>query len=135
MYCNTFHCLQIYIMQSTNILLVGLGGALGSMARYAISATFGHAPDAIWATFFVNTLGSLAIGALSGMMASLGASAGTIRAFAVVGVCGGFTTFSTFSNETFRLLQSRRMALAGTYALGSLLAGLAAVALGWWLTK
>lgn len=122
-------------MHLTNILLVGLGGAFGSMARYAVSALLGGAAGAIWATFTVNALGSLAIGALSGMMAHLGANAEMVRAFAVVGVCGGFTTFSTFSNEVFRLLQCGRVALAGTYVLGSLLTGLAAVALGWWLTR
>lgn len=122
-------------MQLTNIPLVGLGGARGNMARYAVSAILGRAPGAIWATFAVNTLGSLAIGAFSWMTASLGSNVESVRLFAVVGVCGGFTTFSTFSNEAFHLLQDGRLALAVFYVLGSLLTGLAAVALGWWLTR
>ena len=118
-------------MDGFAFLWVALGSATGGVLRYAVSlllATGGLFP---WGTLAVNVLGSLAIGALSGFLARGGAHAEVVRAFAVVGVCGGFTTFSTFSNEMFRLFESGRCALAVAYAAVSLLGGLLAVLAGY----
>lgn len=116
-------------------LLVALGSAFGGVARYFVSQTLNPASGFPWGTFGVNVLGSLAIGALSGWVANLASSggvvtAGAVRAFAIVGLCGGFTTFSTFSNETFRMIEGGHFGFACVYVFGSVAAGLVAVFIG-----
>lgn len=86
-------------------------------------------------TLGVNVLGSLAIGVLSGLLARGSVHAEAIRAFAVVGFCGGFTTFSTFSNETFRLFEAGRYGFTALYVALSVLGGLAAVMAGYALSR
>lgn len=118
------------------ILLVAVGSGLGGVLRYLVPCWICAAKGFPWATLTVNVVGSLLIGALSGLLARHGgSSAEAVRAFAVVGFCGGFTTFSTFSNETFRLMENGQWLTAGTYVGLSVAAGLGAVALGWWLAR
>jgi CrcB protein len=115
-------------------LWVALGGALGSVARFACS---GLAARWIglgfpWGTLFVNVAGSFAIGLLASLAAPdgrplLGADA---RAFLIVGVLGGFTTFSSFSLETLTLARNGSAGAAGLYVAASLLACLTAAWLG-----
>ena len=84
-----------------SLLLVGAGGALGSVVRYAVSLLFVHfAISSHWATLLVNVVGSLLIGLLLPVLSN-GA-----YLFAAVGFCGGFTTFSTFSSQVLQLFQS-----------------------------
>ena len=113
-----------------NVLYVALGSALGGVCRYLASLALNAPKGFPWGTFAVNVLGALAIGLLSGWFAK-GGHAAAIRLFAVVGFCGGFTTFSTFSNEAFGMLENAQWAQAAAYVSGSVLAGLAAVALGY----
>ena len=116
-------------------LLVGAGGALGSVARHGLnqlihernlSSTF---PLGI---FIVNVVGSAAIGLLAGLV---GSSRWTMslesRAFLIVGVLGGFTTFSTFSFDTFALVRDGHLAQAVWNAAGQVLLSLAAVSIGY----
>ena len=118
------------------ILLVAIGSGLGGVLRYLVPCWIGAAKGFPWATLTVNVVGSLLIGLISGLLARHGGSAAeTIRAFAVVGFCGGFTTFSTFSNETFRLIESSQWLSAAAYVSLSVLAGLAAVFVGYALSK
>ena len=117
------------------VLYVALGCALGGVCRNAVSQALNPAAGCPWGTLAVNVLGSLAIGILSGWLAQGVAGMAAIRAFAVVGFCGGFTTFSTFSNETFRLLESGQWGLMALYAGLSVLAGLGAVALGYLISR
>lgn len=108
-----------------NILLVGAGGALGSVARYLLTVLF--ARFALWgegAVWAANVAGSF----LFGVVAS--AVGGGACLFAAVGFCGGFTSFSTFSAQTLALLQSGRLAAAAAYAVVSVAAGVAAVFAG-----
>ena len=112
------------------IVLVALGSALGGVCRYLVSLALNGADGFPYGTLAVNVVGSLAIGALTGWLAHGAGSAAAVRAFAVVGFCGGFTTFSTFSNETFRMLENGQFGQLSLYVALSLLAGLAAVALG-----
>ena len=111
------------------ILCVGAGGCLGAIGRYLI----GLAPfDGSFplTTFFVNFMGAVAIGALT--EASLG-TAGMPREaelFFKTGLCGGFTTFSTFSLETLALFEGGKYATAALYAGGSLVACVLGVAAG-----
>lgn len=118
------------------ILLVAIGSGLGGVLRYLVPCWMGAAKGFPWATLTVNVVGSLLIGLLSGLLARHGgSSAESIRAFAVVGFCGGFTTFSTFSNETFRLIESSQWPSAVAYVSLSILAGLAAVFLGYAISR
>lgn len=116
---------------------VALGGAVGSVARYAIAtvlaAQLGGAFP--WLTLAVNVVGSAVIG----WLASLGAhgvhwlDTAEARAFLMVGVLGGFTTFSSFSLQTLELARAGAWAAAGGYVLLSVALCLGGVVLGWWL--
>ena len=116
------------------VLWVALGGALGSVARYAFSgiAVRWLGAEFPYGTLFVNVTGSFTIGLLAALVASdgrplLGADA---RAFLLVGVLGGFTTFSSFSLETLNLARSGALGLAILNVAGSVVLCLAAVSLG-----
>lgn len=89
------------------------------------------------ATLTVNIAGSFLIGLFSGLLIRLagGASAEVLRLVLVVGFCGGFTTFSTFSNETLRLIESSHHLAAALYVLASVLAGLLAVFIGYAVSR
>ena len=93
-------------------LWVFLGGGLGALARFALGQLLPRIPGGMaWATLAVNLTGAFLIGLLAGyLMARSG-----LRAFWLVGVLGGFTTFSAFSFETLDLLHQRGAALALTY--------------------
>ena len=118
------------------MLLVAIGSGLGGVLRYLVPCWIGAAKGFPWATLTVNVVGSLLIGLLSGWLARHGgSSAEAIRCFAVVGFCGGFTTFSTFSNETFRLMESNQWLSAAAYVGLSVAAGLVAVFLGSLISK
>ena len=100
------------------------------MARAALATWVQRAtPGFPWGTLAVNLLGSFVLG-LVVRAAELGELSPTMRAFLAVGVCGAFTTFSTFSWETLALMQAGAWTRAAAYAVGSLLLGLAAVGLG-----
>ncbi len=106
-------------------LLVALGGALGSLLRYALGAWAQGAlgPGFPWSTLLVNALGSFLIGAVVRLSLE-GALSGEARLFLAVGVLGGFTTFSSLSYETLALLQEGEAVKALLYAGGSLSLGL-----------
>ena len=92
-----------------NLLLIGVGGALGAIARYLVGGfvqtrTGGPFP---WGTLVVNVGGCLVMGALAGLAEARGLMTPAARAFLVVGGLGGFTTFSAFGNETVGLLLDR----------------------------
>ncbi len=114
------------------VLLVALGGAAGSVARYSvgIAATRWLGLAFPWGTLAVNILGSLAIGVLA---ARTGADDAT-RLLLGVGFLGGFTTFSAFSLETMRLLE-QQPAQAMLYVAASLLLGVGACWLGLFLGR
>ena len=118
------------------IILVAVGSGLGGVLRYLVPCWIGASKGFPWATLTVNVVGSLLIGLLSGLLARHGgSSAESIRCFAVVGFCGGFTTFSTFSNETFRMLENNQWLSAAGYVGISVAAGLAAVFVGYLISK
>ncbi len=119
-----------------DILLVGLGSFFGGIGRYLISLLMhsagGHFP---WGTFTVNIIGSLLIGLLWGLTSRLSNVSHLLSLFFMVGFCGGFTTFSTFSKESLTLLQSSYYMTFALYTIGSFLLGVLAVALGFIITK
>lgn len=118
-----------------NYLMAGLGSALGGTARVGLSALLLDmlGPGFPWGTLAVNVIGSFAIG-LYATLTAQGAryQAGVAaRHFVMVGLCGGFTTFSLFSLETVQLAERGRPGLAALYVAVSVLFWLPAVWLGW----
>ena len=117
-------------------LNVALGGAVGAVLRYQTGRwlTMLAGPQAVaafpWATLAVNVFGSLAMGLLAGWLARFGSGGEQWRLLIGVGLLGGFTTFSAFSLEMMLLIERGQAGTAITYALISVLAGLAALYLG-----
>lgn len=112
----------------TRLLVIAIGGVVGSLARYGVSVligpwTVGAFP---WATLIVNVVGCLAIGYLASSRA-LVEGPSWVRPFAIAGILGGFTTFSSLAFETGTLLDSGHVPVALAYVLASLALGLAAV--------
>jgi len=115
-------------------LWIAIGGALGSVARYACSELSAHLFGAAfpWGTLAVNVAGSLIIGFFASFTGPGGAWAAPLdaRLFITVGICGGFTTFSSFSLQTLALFRSGDAGLAFANIVGSVILCLAAVWLG-----
>lgn len=116
------------------LLLVGTGGFAGSVLRYLLSLWLNplHAAGFPWGTFLVNIAGSFLIGWVMGW-SFRGALGPDMRLLLATGVCGGFTTFSSFSYEAWALLQNGEPWTAAFYAGCSMLLGLAAAAAGLWM--
>lgn len=122
-----------------SILMVFLGGGLGSVLRYLISMLGQHLrlnPLSWWGqtllpwpTLVANVLGCLLIGFFYSLSDRLGWSADT-RLLLTTGLCGGFTTFSTLSNESVTLLRTGHMGMYALYLALTLILGLSAVMLG-----
>ena len=111
---------------------VSLGAILGGLARYFVSLVLGTGPGFPWASLFINASGSLIIG----FYATLTGPDGRMlarpehRQFVMTGFCGGYTTFSTFSLETFRLFHGGMKYTAFGYIAASIVCWLASVWLG-----
>ncbi|TYL37013.1 fluoride efflux transporter CrcB [Natronococcus pandeyae] len=110
------------------MLLVGVGGAVGALGRYTV-ATIVEGDRFPLSTFLVNVVGSFLLGLV--LFSDLGES---VRLFVGVGVCGAFTTFSTFSVDTVRLVEDGHVWTAVVYALGNILVSVAAIGVAWFLT-
>ena len=116
-----------------NILLVGAGGFIGSIARYLLSGWVLHhtlGGKFPWSTFVVNVLGCLLIGVLSGMIERLEWFTPQMRLLLLTGLLGGFTTFSTFGLETVFLLRRGEVLIAVAYTLSSVAVCITAVWVG-----
>ena len=117
----------------TKILLIGLGGGVGAVARYLLSAYIQQAADNATfpiGTLVVNVLGCFTIGALSYLADVRGVFTPETRVLAFTGFLGGFTTFSTFGNETLALLRDGENGYVLTNVTLHILLGLGAVWLG-----
>ena len=116
-------------------LWIAIGGALGSVARYACSAmvanSFGQTFP--WGTLLVNVAGSFVIGFFATLTGPDGRVLvpGDVRQFVMVGICGGYTTFSSFSLQTLALVQDGEVLSAGLNVAGSVVLCLLAVWLGY----
>jgi CrcB protein len=113
-------------------IAVGAGGALGAMARHGVNHLLhGRFPAVPAGIFIVNALGCLAIGLFAGLLASSRIQVGELgRTFLVVGLLGGFTTFSSYGLDTLTLARGGHTGLALLNGLGQVGVGLAAVWLG-----
>ena len=119
-----------------NILAVGAGSFIGGAARYLVSlAMKGIGKGFPWATLAVNLAGCLMIGLLWGLLSRNAAENTSWGLFLTVGLCGGFTTFSTFSKEALTMLQTGQIWGFASYIALSILAGIALVALGYYIGR
>jgi CrcB protein len=114
---------------------IGLGGGLGSMGRYGVSRIFAFwfGETFPWGTLVVNVSGSLLIGLLAGLTSDPNSRfliAPDMRQFLLVGICGGYTTFSSFSLQTLALMREGDMLEAGSNIVMSVIFCLMAVWLG-----
>ncbi len=115
----------------TKLLFIAIGGAAGTVARYVIGSALQRASGGVfpWGTLGVNLIGSFLIGLLSAVFAATIVSE-NLRLGLLVGLLGAFTTFSTFSLETVRLMQDRQYFAAAGNMLTSCVAGVALVFCG-----
>jgi len=124
-------------MQFPILLAIAIGGALGSLARYAVASLVQSAawPGFPWGIFAVNISG----GFIMGVIVELGALklhfTPELRAFLTVGVLGGYTTFSTFSLDSALLIERGAYASAAMYIAGSALLSVAALFAGLWIVR
>lgn len=119
-----------------NVLLVGAGSFIGGAARYLVSLALKKASKGFpWATLLVNLAGCFLIGLLWGMFSKSATEGSNWALLLTVGLCGGFTTFSTFSKEALMMLQSGNIWGFAGYIGISVAAGIALVALGYFLVK
>ena len=118
------------------ILAVGAGSFLGGSARYLVSLAMKGANQGFpWATLIVNLVGCFLIGLLWGVFSKSASESSNWALFLTVGICGGFTTFSTFSKEALIMLQGGNIWGFAGYVAVSIIAGIALVALGYFLVR
>ncbi len=120
------------------LILVAMGGAIGSMARFGISSLVVKQVNPVnfpWGTFSVNILGCMLAGVFLLVAESMQSISQEARLFVVTGLLGGFTTFSAFGIETLGLLRRGEMLIAISYASLSIIVGVLAMWLSYILLK
>ena len=119
------------------MMIVGIGSFLGGALRYVISMTMKNLCGAgfPWGTLSVNLLGCLVFGLLFALFNKYGTTSHPWCLLLTTGICGGFTTFSTFANESIQMLQNGHWGAFITYISISLIAGICLTALGYWVVK
>ncbi len=125
-------------MKLSTILIIGFGGFMGTIFRYLTSVYFlKNYPSSFipYGTFAVNFLGCLAIGMMHGIFERFHILSPQWRLFLLTGICGGYTTFSTFAYENILMLQQAKYISFAVYSIGTLLLCLLAIAVGLALAK
>lgn len=114
------------------LLLVGLGGSIGSIGRYLVASYFTKIIPAAfpYGTFIVNITGCLAIGIVYGLSERFSWLTPEWRIFLATGICGGYTTFSSFAYENVKLVQEGNYLAFAMYSITSFVLGLLAAFLG-----
>lgn len=115
-----------------NLFIVGLGGGIGSIIRYAASLLI-NSKLFPYATLAVNITGSFIIGLVFALTIKEAGFSNNWKLFLATGICGGFTTFSAFSLENVELLQNGKIGIVLTYIILSVVLGIAAAFLGYQL--
>lgn len=119
-----------------NILVAGAGSFIGGAARYLTSLALKDVSKGFpWATLAVNLTGCFLLGLLWGLFSKNATGDSNWALFLTVGLCGGFTTFSTFSKEALMMLQAGNVWSFACYVAISIAAGVALVALGYFLIR
>ena len=122
----------------THLLLIAVGGALGAVARYGVATwltTSATRPTLPWGTIAVNLVGCLLIGALAGWADTRGTLTESGRLFLMVGILGGFTTFSAFGLESLTLFRSGSVGLALLNVALQVVGGLIGVLACWYIVR
>jgi|SRR5579862_2098219 len=124
-------------MQPQLILAVAIGGALGSVVRYLIGIESGRlfGTDFPWGTLIINVSGSFLIGIFAALFATKWSVTPPARAFLIVGICGGYTTFSTFALDVWYLIERGQVLASLAYILASVLLSTAALVAALHLTR
>ncbi len=126
-------CPAVGYHDEVTYLVVALGGAIGATARYAL-AGFVHRFASLsfpWGTFIVNVSGCFVFGIVAGVGEARGGLAPLTRAFLLIGILGGYTTFSSFTFETMELLRGGQMPQAIGNVVGQVVLGLLAFWAAW----
>ena len=119
-----------------NTVFIGCGSFIGGAARYLVSIAMKTVGKGFpWGTLVVNLVGCLVIGLLWGFFSKNSSESSSWALFLTIGLCGGFTTFSTFSKEALMMLQSGNYMGLLAYVGISVLVGIALVAAGYYLAR
>jgi len=119
-----------------SFLLVFLGGGLGSALRYLVASAMNQYSKVLpFGTFTVNILGCLLIGIILGYAQKENTLTSNQILLLTTGFCGGFTTFSAFANENLELIKNGEIFNFSFYTIGSVLIGISAVYIGFYLTN
>ncbi|MET0969690.1 MAG: fluoride efflux transporter CrcB [Tardiphaga sp.] len=124
-------------MSPTFILAAALGGSIGSAARYMVGVFIGRLSSTTfpWATLIINVSGSVLMGALVALILIRWDLSQAARIFLTVGVCGGFTTFSTFSLDAYSLIEKGNLMAAVIYMVASAVLSIVALALAMYAVR
>jgi CrcB protein len=119
-----------------NLLVIAVGGALGSIARYLLSTFVLRVSGTLFplGTFIVNVVGCLVFGAIAGATSQRVHISSTTRLFLLTGILGGFTTFSTYTFESFALIRDGQFAWATINIAGQVVVGLVGFWAGYLIT-
>lgn len=117
-------------------LFVTCGGAIGASLRYGMSLWFTQ-PNLVfpWVTWSINVIGCLLAGIFFAYSLKYPVLQQETRLFLMVGILGGFTTFSSFGLETFQLIRAEQLTLAMLYAVSSLIVGVVMLIIGFYITQ
>lgn len=120
-----------------SLLIVGTGSFIGGAMRYLLSMFMRNicGQGFPWGTLAVNLLGCLLFGIVFGMFSKNSSTDSALYLLLTTGVCGGFTTFSTFAHESVQMLQHGNTSGFIGYVATSVIAGFALIALGYWMVK
>ncbi len=121
----------------TRVVLVAIGGGLGAVARYGLGGLVHRytPPTFPYGTFVVNVSGCLLFGVIAGLSEHRGILGPAARTFLLIGILGGYTTFSTFGFETFGLLRDMQIGRAAVNAAGQVITGVFAVWVGYVIAR
>ena len=119
------------------VLAVAVGGAIGSVARYLVAIGSGKifGINFPWGILIINVTGSLLIGVFVGLFATKWDLPQSVRIFLTVGICGGYTTFSTFSLDSYYLMERGQVLMALAYMIGSVVLSISALVGGLHLAR
>jgi CrcB protein len=120
-----------------NLLVIAIGGAIGSVARYLLSSFVLRVAGTLFplGTFVVNVAGCLAFGVIAGAASQRVQLTPAVRLFLLTGILGGFTTFSSYAFESFTLMRDGQMLWASINIAGQVIAGLVGMWAGYVITN